>query len=350
MKKIYTPEKLVHIPTLKTQPWKEQAEYWKSLKDLLLIGAARAGGICDCEGSFNSPFYEFCDYNGIVERKKTTGMYMGKIMEDALRKNLNDFLKADKLPVSVKVINDNHLYRSTKNPFQIGEIDGWVWLEGYDGVGILEIKTSNSFYGPVQWEGDKTPMPVKLQVAQYLNIHPRASFVVILGYINGTSKARIFTREEMAENIELVIEKEREFLEKYLIPGNLPDPSGSERDNKVIMDYIGVKVVKDPIQLDESIVGVILEYQKIGKYISAMGKQRDALKNKLWLALDGHLTGMIKGKPVLTEKEIFTTRISVDLVKKAGKYDEFSTKSSYKKLGIDAKYLKLVSGKADPQT
>lgn len=295
------PKKIIDIEYMKTWDKKEKDVFWEGIRSQNLIGASRAAGICDV--GWNTPFSTYCHMKRLVTIEPTDGMNMGKIMEKGIIEYLPFMLEAHGFKWG-GVERDTNLYQCTlpNKEYMIGQIDGWIDLEGVEGPGILEIKFQER--RGKDWGNGGVPEYHCYQVAHYMVIHQQAKYVIIAALVQGCGHIRMLRREDLKDVIDKVVLAEKEFREKYLIPGTFPQPGASDRDTEVIGELFHKTFVKKPIEVDGNFVDLLKKYESLGAEIRRLEKERKEIKNNIKFEMKDYQTAMVGNKPVVVMKEI----------------------------------------------
>jgi len=326
---------------------------FQGLREVHSIGGSRAPGIMGV--GWNSPLSTYCSMKGLTKPPSGDGIWMGREMEPWVRKHAAEKLIEFGFFKDVKIRAHQSFYRSDKpeQEFMIGQVDGTITTKEL-GRGGVEVKLKGTFDAP-RWKNGATPEDVLLQVAHYMEIFDLEYFVIVF-FISWEMNFRLVYRESMAAKVKAekiqaekrmitdkeisdLIRAETEFRDKYLIPGEMPDPTGSDADLEVIKQVFGVTVIKDPIALDD-IVEIVKCYKQAGKMIKAAEDQRAEWKNKIILELGGHATGTIAGKPAVTLRTIIANRVNNDRLKEDGLYEHYLDESPYQRLDVYERYLR----------
>lgn len=141
-------------------------------------------------------------------------IYWGNVLEDVVAQEFNK-------RTGKKVRRVNKMFRHPKYNFMIANIDRSVVGE----EALLECKTTSEF-NKGKWEDDEIPSTYLAQVQHYLAVtgYKKAYIAVLIGGNRFLWKE--IERDE--ELIKLLIDKEKDFWERYILGDEIPDMDGSD--------------------------------------------------------------------------------------------------------------------------
>ncbi|WP_436959406.1 YqaJ viral recombinase family protein [Staphylococcus xylosus] len=147
-------------------------------------------------------------------------IYWGNVLEDVVAQ---EFSKR----TGKKVRRVNKMFRHPKYDFMIANIDRSVVGE----EALLECKTTSEF-NKDKWEDDEIPSTYLAQVQHYLAItgYKKAYIAVLIGGNRFLWKE--IERDE--ELIKLIIDKEKDFWERYILGDEIPDMDGSDATSEFL--------------------------------------------------------------------------------------------------------------------
>lgn len=184
------------------------------------IGGSDAGAVC-CVNPYISPIKVFID---------KTSDDLSFVDNEAVRigHDLEQYV-ADRFreATGLKTRKSNFMYRSTRHPFMIADIDRFIIGEDAG----LECKTVSA-YNSDKWADDKIPPHYKMQCYHYMAVTGKKAWYiadVILG------KEFVYHKLLWDDNvIEGLINTEENFLNNYVLTKTLPPPDGSKSYNDTI--------------------------------------------------------------------------------------------------------------------
>ena len=177
------------------------------------------------------------------------------------------------------------MLRSNEYPFMIADVDRLVIGEN----AILEIKTTAA-WNKEDWEDNSVPDNYILQGLHYLIVTGAETcyFACLLG--GQKMVIRELHREDYEEDIDALIEAERNFWEKYVEPKRLPEVDGSEVCKAVLQKlYKGGD--DEALDLDGSIdaeIDNLMDLKAQIKKLETMALERE---NKVRLIMGDHEYG-----------------------------------------------------------
>ena len=189
------------------------------------IGGSDAGAICGLN-PYSSPMNVFLDKTSDeTEELDNEAVRIGNDLEQYVAER---FMEA----TGLKVRRSNFLYRSKKHPFMIADIDRLVIGEDAG----LECKTA-SLYQADKWAEGKVPLHYVIQCCHYMAVSGKRTWYIACVILGKEFLYRKLTWDDIL--METLIQTEQEFWERYVIPGTLPPPDGTESCDKVLGRYFG---------------------------------------------------------------------------------------------------------------
>jgi predicted phage-related endonuclease len=336
--KLEKPQKPRRLFNPNALEWEEKKAEFQELRKNNWIGGSRAPGIMarlDDTVEYGSPLQAYCRMKRISKPPKSDGISAGKILEPIIRKNIAKFLAS--YSDNVKIRSDPFMYQSREYPHMIGQVDGFVTMDRHRGErGGVEIKYSGEFQRP-KWAGGKIPSHVLYQVVHYMAVFPVDYFLIVI--FTPTSwdykfNYRIVTRKKLQDKIDWVIQEEIRFRENHLVPEVMPYPIGVKADYDVLEEVMGIGIYEDGHEIDDETMEAIKNYQEAGMAIKGMEKQKLAFKNLIYASLEGHKTGLYKGKPVCKVTKINQRRVDNNRLKDDGLYEKYLKETSFLRFDV----------------
>lgn len=199
------------------------------------IGGSDAGAVCGLN-PYSSPVKVFRDKTcAETEEQEGEILRQGRDLEDYVAQR---FMEASGL----KVRRSNFMYRSKEHPFMIADVDRLVVGEDAG----LECKTASA-YSADQWKNGNIPLHYLIQCYHYMSVLNKKTW-----YIAAVILGREFTYRKLVWDDDLVaglIEAEKNFWCRHVVPGVIPDPDGSDICDEVLNQYFRTAKKKDLLKL-----------------------------------------------------------------------------------------------------
>ena len=199
------------------------------------IGGSDAGTVCGLNpyGNLIKLFYDKTGKE--VEEQDNEAMRQGADLEDYVAQR---FMEA----TGLKARRSNYLYRSVEHPFMIADVDRLV--AGEDAG--LECKTASA-YNADKWKDGKIPLHYAMQCYHYMAVTGRRAWylaAVILG------KEFVYHKLEWDDDVvRRLVEAEKDFWEKYVMAGRMPEPDGSKMCGEALNRYFCMVETGSSIEL-----------------------------------------------------------------------------------------------------
>lgn len=199
------------------------------------IGGSDAGTVCGLNpyGSLTKLFYDKTGKE--VEEQDNEAMRQGADLEDYVAQR---FMEA----TGLKARRSNYLYRSVEHPFMIADVDRLVVGEDAG----LECKTASA-YNADKWKDGKIPLHYAMQCYHYMAVTGRRAWylaAVILG------KEFVYHKLEWDDDVvRRLVEAEKDFWEKYVMAGRMPEPDGSKMCGEALNRYFCMVETGSSIEL-----------------------------------------------------------------------------------------------------
>lgn len=208
-------KKLVSTLNLDTEDW---LKYRKRG-----IGGSDAGAVCGLN-PYRSAMAVYLDKTtDEVEMIDNEAMRQGGEFEDYVARR---FMEAS----GKKVRRANAMFYHEGYPFMIADVDRMIAGENAG----LECKTASPFMAD-KWKDGQIPMHYQLQCYHYMAVcNAECWYIAVLIYGREFKFYRIERDEELISDL---IEIEKDFWEKHVQKGIMPDPDGSKIADSVIAEY-----------------------------------------------------------------------------------------------------------------
>lgn len=199
------------------------------------IGGSDAGTVCGLNpyGNLIKLFYDKTGKE--VEEQDNEAMRQGADLEDYVAQR---FMEA----TGLKARRSNYLYRSVEHPFMIADVDRLVVGEDAG----LECKTASA-YNADKWKDGKIPLHYAMQCYHYMAVTGRRAWylaAVILG------KEFVYHKLEWDDDVvRRLVEAEKDFWEKYVMAGRMPEPDGSKMCGEALNRYFCMVETGSSIEL-----------------------------------------------------------------------------------------------------
>lgn len=226
------------------------------------IGGSDAGAICGVN-PYSSAMKVFRDKTSKeVEEQDSEAIRIGHDLEDYVAQRFTE-------ATGLKVRKSNFMYRSMEYPFMIADVDRLIVGEDAG----LECKTTSA-YNADKWADGDIPLHYIMQCYHYMAVTGKRTW-----YIAAVILGREFTYRKLNWDDELIsrlITMEENFWNRYVAPGMMPPPDGSEACDEVIGQYFHTakkaSVVKlvgfdKKLRRREEILGSISKLQEEQKQI-----------------------------------------------------------------------------------
>jgi predicted phage-related endonuclease len=331
---------------------REDREAWNAALDFPHLSAHRAPDIMNLEEEYFSPLKAFCEIKGIgPKREKTDGMYMGEVLEEAVRQQLPALYERAIGDGSLRVRKDKYIYQSLREPWMTGGVDGWGTIERFgkepEKIGV-EIKTT-SVLSAKNWEYGNIPEWVRAQVQYYMGLFGCDKF--FLGVMIGKKMiGRIIERDP--DYVVEILRKGSRFVEHYLVdnededgfPLRMPEPTGKECDQKIV-NYFCRKQGKGVVDVSGDIE-LWGELESLHRAEKKIGDQVNAIKNQIKLLMGEAETAQVGGKSLCTYRTVSTKRLDVTRIKeeKPDIYEAFLKETSSRVLRPNYKAIEALRG------
>lgn len=284
------------------------------------IGGSDVGAIMGFN-QYKSAYQVFLEKTGQYhEEIDNEAVYFGNALEDFVAQ---EFAKR----TGKKVRRLNKMLVHPEHDFMLANLDRVVVGER----AVLECKTASE-YVKEAWEGEEIPASYLCQVHHYLAVtgFEKAYIAVLVGGNKFIWKE--IERDE--EFIQILIDREKDFWENYVLKDIAPPIDGSDATNELIKkmyphdDGTAIMLTKDDDVLLDAIDSISYE-------IKALEQQKKEYENKLKLKLESATEGHSQRHKV-TFKTVVSNRIDSKRLKVEvpDVYEKFIKPSSSRRLTI----------------
>ncbi len=311
----------------------KEPEKWLALRTTG-VGGSDAGAIALENFKWSSPLVVYFQKKGIQGFKGNKATEWGHILEEPVRQKTREEL-------GYEIITVPGMYRSREHDFMNANLDGLMYipadrplsLNGNEISGLVghEIKTTSGegFFG------DDIPDSYYCQVQHYMAVTGLKYFVLTAFFKNTlTGRHYIVPRDE--QFIDVMIEKETDFWENYVLKNVIPEPRGIDAE----AEYLKNIPLASGVVLDDGTEELIAQERELDEKIKELSREQSAMKNKIICKMisDGgespEKVSAVAGRFRISYNA--QTRKSVDTaaLKKAGLFDKYAKESSFRVLRI----------------
>jgi predicted phage-related endonuclease len=250
---------------------------WKEYRSIMRSGLDMFDADVTITGSKKTLFSVYQDKKNGIQRefKKDEESYLKAIVKEGLRGNIEDYFKSV-LGQTIKYCTDTGIYRSIKNKFMLCKPLHYLEYQGTECGLIISIQD----FMPREWEDvecEKVPDRNK-SFAYHLMAVMGWQRVMLFIFNNWKIEIRIV--EYNQQEIDDLIQAEREIWEKYIIGGIVPIVNGFDID---LIDEI--HKIKKPVKKDcIDIESILIRYHQIVKEegaVRSLSKEKETLKAKI---------------------------------------------------------------------
>lgn len=234
------------------------------------LGGSDAGAVMGVN-PFRSPLEVWLEKTGQsdVEELETPAMEWGTRLE----------------PVIVEKFTEEHPEFMVELPSCSFVSDRWEWMfasldgiihERGGGEGVLEVKTAGA-HASVGWD-DGVPVSYIAQVTHYLAV-TGWSFAYVVVLIGGRDYREYRIDRDDAE-VEMLVEREREFWEEYVEPKAMPRLVGTESEAEAL-HAMWPTVEEGVSEADAETEGLAARYDAVSGRIKELEEEKRGLANML---------------------------------------------------------------------
>lgn len=174
-----------------------------------------------------------------------------------------------------KVRKANAIFYKEDHPFMLANVDRLIVGEDAG----LECKTASPYMAD-KWKNGEIPMHYQIQCHHYMAVcDTQAWYIAVLIYGKEFKFHKIERDEEIIENL---IQIEKDFWKRNVVPHILPDPDGSKTADAVIASYFK-GTSSAPILLPSSFNGKLERRQALISSIDEMEREKRQIEQELKL-------------------------------------------------------------------
>lgn len=236
------------------------------------IGGSDAGAIMGLN-RYSSPVKVWMDKTGRGRDKDidSDSMRFGRDMEEYVAKRWEE-------ASGKRVRRNNYMLMHDEYPFMLADLDREVVGEN----AILECKTANAFMAD-DWKGDNIPQHYVIQCLHYLAVTGADKCYLACMIGNGHMEYRCIDRDETAINI--MIKREKEFWENYVIANQMPPADGSENaDNVLLESYPAVDESREEIEILS--VKSLDRYDEVCDLLDSLAKEKKKIEQIIKMEME----------------------------------------------------------------
>lgn len=189
------------------------------------IGGSDAGAICGVN-PYRSALNVYVDKTSDAsEGTDSEAMRQGRDLEEYVAERFME-------ETGLKVRKSNFLYRSEAYPFMQANVDRIIIGENAG----LECKTASA-YSAEKWSDGAVPESYQIQCAHYMSVMGWDCMYIACVILGKDFKIVKLDRDENL--IRDLIEIEKDFWTKHVIPKVMPEPDGSKAYDELLSGYLG---------------------------------------------------------------------------------------------------------------
>ena len=238
------------------------------------IGGSDAGAVCGLN-PYTSPVAVYRDKTtDSVDMSDNEAMRQGRDLEEYVAQRFTE-------ETGMKVHRSNKMYWSEAYPFMYADVDRLIVGEDAG----LECKTVSA-YNADKWKDGAIPMHYLIQCVHYMIVTGKRVWyiaAVILG--QGFVYSRIEWDEEFAGHL---IALEADFWNNHILPGQMPDPDGSESCSAILEEYFHKARKDGAVVLPSDIEERLNRRQDISEEIKRLEKEKSLIEQEVKVFMDGH--------------------------------------------------------------
>lgn len=238
------------------------------------IGGSDAGAVCGLN-PYTSPVAVYRDKTtDSVDMPDNEAMRQGRDLEEYVAQRFTE-------ETGMKVRRSNKMYWSEEHPFMYADVDRLITGEDAG----LECKTVSA-YNADKWKDGAVPMHYLIQCIHYMIVTGKRVWyiaAVILG--QGFVYSRIEWDEEFAKQL---IALESDFWNNHVLPGQMPDPDGSESCSAVLEEYFRGIRKDEAVALSPDMEERLNRRQDISEEIKRLEKEKTQIEQEVKVFMDGH--------------------------------------------------------------
>ncbi len=286
------------------------------------IGGSDAGAVCGLNpyASAMSVFHD--KLAAEPDLQDSEAMRQGRDLEEYVARR---FCEA----TGLKVRRSNMMYRSTEHPFMIADVDRLI--VGRDAG--LECKTASA-YNADKWKDGEIPPHYLIQCLHYMAVTGKKTWyiaVVILG-----QEFKYVKIEWDGQLIRNLVEIEKEFWNRHVVPGVMPAPDGSEACDKMLGKYFRKCKKGSEIRL-EGFDEKLKHREELVRQIKELEKERNRIDQEVKLYMKDYETAYNDAYRV-TWKSVESVRLDNAKIKEERPeiYRDFSNVTTSRRFEVKA--------------
>ncbi len=205
------------------------------------IGGSDAGAICGLNPYVSAMSVYKSKVSDDVDDEDNETMRQGRDLEEYVAKR---FCEA----AGLKVRRSNMMYRSREYPFMIADVDRLVVGEDAG----LECKTASVFSAD-KWKDGKIPPHYLMQCYHYMAVTGRKAWYIAVAILGKDFKYAKIEWDD--KTIWSLVQIEKAFWERHVIPRVMPEPDGSKDCDDILKECFpgGKKAAVPLIGFDEKL-------------------------------------------------------------------------------------------------
>ncbi len=285
------------------------------------IGGSDAGAICGLNPYASAMSVYKSKVSEDAEDVDNETMRQGRDLEEYVARR---FCEA----TGLKVRRSNMMYRSREYPFMIADVDRLVVGEDAG----LECKTASA-YSTDKWKDGQVPLHYLMQCYHYMAVTGRKSWYIAVAILGRDFKYAKIEWDD--KTIWSLIQIERAFWERHVVPHIMPSPDGSKDCDDVLKDcFPGGK--KDAIPLigfDEK----LKHREELVSKIESLEAEQKQIEQEIKLYMADNEAAYADGYRI-SWASVESVRIDVKRLKaeKPEIYENFSNTTTARRLTIKA--------------
>lgn len=232
------------------------------------IGGSDAGAICGLNPYVTAMQVYQDKTSDETDDADNEAMRQGRDLEEYVAQR---FMEA----TGKKARRANCIFYNEENPFMLANVDRLIAGENAG----LECKTASPYMAD-KWKDGEIPMHYQIQCYHYMAVcDAKAWYIAVLIYGKDFKFHKIERDEEIIESL---IQIEKDFWKRNVVPHVLPDPDGSKTADAVIANYFK-KTRPTPIFLPPSFDERLERRQNLADAIEKMEKEKKQIEQELKL-------------------------------------------------------------------
>lgn len=293
------------------------------------MGSADLADLLGLEDAFGSPFsMAYRKINDIEKSEETAPMRWGRWLEPLILAEYQ--LRED----AGQIVKTQAYHEYKPWPIASATLDA-IEIDPESGEPVdVEAKTTREF----RWT--ELPLPYQAQMQWQMGVSGlnRAKAVVLY---KPRTEIDVFVVDFDEALFLKMVEMAREFWERHIEPGILPDPDGHPATTRVLKSFEATEGVIDI----DNLAPVVEELGGVKAAIKDLEKHEEALENRIKAYLGNHTVGTIGGETAATWKDVKSRRIDTkSLASELPEIAErFRVPSESRPFRINPKFLKKVS-------